>query len=214
MILNGAPRSGKTSIAQALGERGPEVWLNLGVDALAERFRPGIGLRPGGERPDLEDLVVTLYAGLWDSVAAQARLGHHVVVDVGIHDDYSVPRHIARDAAQRLEGLPVLVVGVRCPIDVIWQRREASWGQHHEGVDRRTEAAVERWQTAVHESLRYDLELDTSTRSSAQCADAIVERLGGAPGTGLAIAGSAWASSPVSSTSPTECQLSADRTED
>jgi chloramphenicol 3-O phosphotransferase len=192
VILNGAPRSGKTSVARALQERGPGVWVNLGVDAstssLPERFRPGIGLRPGGERPDLEDLVVTLYAALWDSVAAQARLGLNVVVDVGIHDAYSAPRRIARDAARRLAGLRVLVVGVRCPIEVIWERRRESWGQDLRDADGRTVAAVERWQSAVHDQLAYDLEVDTASSSPARCADSIVARLPGPPGTCLVAA--------------------------
>jgi chloramphenicol 3-O phosphotransferase len=190
VILNGVPRSGKTSIASALQERGPGVWVNLGVDAstsaLPERFRPGIGLRPGGERPDLEDLVVTLYAALWDSVAAHARPGLNVVVDVGIHDAYAASRRITSEAARRLEGLPVLVVGVRCPVEVIWERRRATWGQDLREADDDAVAAVERWQSAVHGTLAYDLEVDTSSLSPAQCADAIVARLSGPPGTCLA----------------------------
>jgi chloramphenicol 3-O phosphotransferase len=195
VILNGAPRSGKTSIAHALQESVPGVWVNLGVDAsvksLPERFRPGIGLRPGGERPDLEDLVVTLYSALWDSVAAHARLGINVVVDVGLHDAYSAPRHIARDAAVRLAGLAVWVVGVRCPVDVIWQRRLESWGQGLHGADPRTVAAVEQWQTAVHAQLAYDLEVDTSDCSPARCAEAVAALLVGPPGTCLSAAGKA-----------------------
>jgi chloramphenicol 3-O phosphotransferase len=175
-----------------LAERGPAVWVNLGVDAsnvsLPERFRPGIGLRPGGERPDLENLVVTLYAALWDSVAAHARVGLGVVVDVGLHEDYSAPRHIVRDAGRRLAGLPVLVVGVHCPIGVVWQRRQESWGQALEDADESTAAAVERWQSAVHAGLAYDLAVDTSSWSPARCADAVVARLAGLPGTCLAAA--------------------------
>lgn len=186
VILNGAPRSGKTSIAQALQDRGPGVWVNLGVDAsnsaLPERFRPGIGLRPGGERPELEALVVTLYAALWESVAAHSRLGLNVAVDVGLHDAYSVPRQIVSDAAAPLEGLPVLLVGVRCPTDVIWRRRHESWGQVRHTADEQQAAAVERWQTAVHDRLSYDIEVDTASLSAAQCADAIVVRLAGPPG--------------------------------
>lgn len=59
MVLNGAPRSGKSSIATAIRDGFDGPWMNLGVDVFArsmtpERFRPGIGLRPDGERPDLE----------------------------------------------------------------------------------------------------------------------------------------------------------------
>jgi chloramphenicol 3-O phosphotransferase len=193
VILNGPPRSGKTSIARALQECAPGVWVNLGVDgsngSLPERHRPGIGLRPGGERPDLEDLVVTLYAALWDSVAAHARLGLNVVVDVGLHDDYAAPHGIVRNAARRLSSLPVLVVGVRCPIEVILQRREETWGHRVADADQQTVRAIERWQSAVHDALDSDLEVDSAAWSPARCADAIVARLGGPPGTCLAAAG-------------------------
>jgi len=65
VILNGAPRSGKSSIATAIQNTFEEVWMNLGVDRFKpmtpDRYQPGIGLRPGGERPDLEPLIVLMY---------------------------------------------------------------------------------------------------------------------------------------------------------
>ncbi|SEK66607.1 Chloramphenicol phosphotransferase-like protein [Xaviernesmea oryzae] len=77
VILNAAPRSGKSSIARALQAQTSDVWINLGVDcsmrAMPEHLLPGIGLRPGGERPDLEDVLSRLYRALWDSIAAHAR---------------------------------------------------------------------------------------------------------------------------------------------
>jgi chloramphenicol 3-O phosphotransferase len=186
VILNGVPRSGKTSVVRALQARAGRVWVNLGVDlltdALPERFRPGIGLRPGGERPDLEDLVVLLYAALFEAVAAHARLGADVVMDVGLHDGYSTPRHVAHDAARRLRGLPVLFVGLRCPLEVVRQRRRATWGQDSGRAGDGLAAAVERWQAAVHDSFVYDLELDTSVRSPDEAATAILERLSDRPG--------------------------------
>ncbi len=119
VILNGAPRAGKSSIAAAIQETFDGIWMNLGVDVHAgpmtpKRYRPGVGLRPGGERPDLEAVVPTLYAALYESIAAHSRLGLNVVVDVGHHDAYSTPLHVLPDAARRLDGLPALLVGVRC----------------------------------------------------------------------------------------------------
>ncbi len=78
-------------------------WLNLGVDAWAvatpSGLRPGIGLRPGGERPDLEDAVVALFDALYASVVACSSVGLNVVVDVGHHDDYSRPLGILSKVA-------------------------------------------------------------------------------------------------------------------
>lgn len=184
VILNGVPRSGKTSIVLALQARGPGAWANLGVDPamaeLPEALRPGIGLRPGGERPDLEELVVARYGELWESIASTARGGLDVVVDVGLHESFSVPRHIRREGARRLEGLPVLLVGVRCPLEVIWARRAHTWGQSDPGEIDYVEA-VQRWQVEVHRGLVYDLEVDTSVLTPAQCAERVALRLGSGP---------------------------------
>ena len=69
IVLNGTPRSGKSTVARALQRSSDGIWINLGVDVFAdvipEALRPGIGLRPGGERPDLEDAVVALFDALY-----------------------------------------------------------------------------------------------------------------------------------------------------
>jgi chloramphenicol 3-O phosphotransferase len=184
IVLNGAPRSGKTSVAKAIQERFDGVWINLGVDvyeqATPARYRPGIGLRPGGERPDLEALVPGLYAALYESIAAHSRLGLNVVADVGHHDAYSKPLQILADCARRLAGLPVLFVGVRCPIEIIMERRAASAadkGYVTGSADDPVPLPVRLWQEEVHRPGVYDLEVDTSLLSPIQCADAIRERI-------------------------------------
>ncbi|OBQ75224.1 chloramphenicol phosphotransferase CPT family protein [Mesorhizobium erdmanii] len=188
IILNGAPRSGKSSIARVIQESFDGAWMNLGVDSYEQitppRLRPGIGLRPGGERPDLEDFVRHFYAALYESIAAHSRLELNVVVDVGHHDGYSKPLGILADCARQLAGLPVLFVGVRCPIEVIMERRAAS------EPDRAYVTAspgdpvpspVRLWQEEVHKPGTYDLEVDTSLLSPQDCAGAIEQRLTGAP---------------------------------
>lgn len=180
VILNGAPRSGKSSIAHAIQESFDGVWMNLGVDGFVAmtppRYRPGIGLRPGGERPDLEPTVTRLYLALYDSIAAHSRLGINVVTDVGHHDSYSVPRGILPDCARRLIGLPALLVGVRCPVVVlIDRRRKCGWDA---GLsESEVVARVEVWNEAAHVPGVYDLEVDTSTMSPGDCALAIRWRL-------------------------------------
>ena len=188
IILNGAPRSGKSSIARAIQDSFDGVWVNLGVDAqnasLPERFRPGIGLRPGGEMPEIEALVPQLYAALYDSIAAHSRNGVNVVADVGHHDSYSTPLHLLQGCATRLEGLPVLFVGVRCAIQVIMARRASGGeGQYLVGTkDDPVPEPVRRWQSEVHKPGIYDIEVDTEQMSAGACAAKILEKLRGGLG--------------------------------
>ena len=187
VILNGAPRAGKSSIVEAIQETFYGVWMNLGVDVhvrhmTPERYRPGIGLRPGGERHELEPLIPVFYAALYESFAAHSRLGLNVVADLGHHDAYSKPLGILADCVRRLAGLPVLFVGVHCPIDVIMQRRNAGQvGRENDYMkgssDAQVPAPISRWQREVHIPGLYDLEVDTSAKSPQACAEIIRRKL-------------------------------------
>lgn len=177
VILNGVPRSGKSSIAAALQARGP--WINLGVDAqnrtLPPSLLPGIGLRPGGERPDLEPMLSGLFFALYDAIAAHARQGFDVVADLGHHDFYSRPLGLLPACARRMAGLDVLFVGVHCPVDVIMARRNADPSGYVAGDG--VPEPVQRWQDAVHVPGIYDLEVDTGVMSPDACAAAIEHAL-------------------------------------
>ena len=157
--------------------------MNLGVDRFMHmtpaRYQPGIGLRPGGERQDLEPLVPILYAAMYESIAAHSRLGLHVVVDVGHHDAYAIPRGILADCARRLTGLPVLFVGVRCPIELIMERRRNTWSES--SADTSIPRPIQLWQREVHIPGIYDLEVDTSVLSPEACATVIRQQLDHGP---------------------------------
>jgi chloramphenicol 3-O phosphotransferase len=189
IILNGAPRSGKSSIATVVQDTFDGVWMNLGVDVFVRevtppRYRPGIGLRPGEDGHPLHALVPALYGAMYDSIAAHSRLGLNVVVDVGHHNGTSPD--VLTDCARRLDGLPVLFVGVRCPIEVIMERRAAGQrgreGQYAVGsADEPVPAPVLLWQTEVHIPGVYDLEVDTSVLGPDECAAVIRSRLENGP---------------------------------
>jgi len=178
VILNGAPRSGKSSIVAAIQDQLDGVWVNLGVDvaraATPPRVQPGIGLRPGEPDHPAAPYVALLYAALYESVAAHSRLGLNVAVDVGHYDT-----EILADAMERLAGLPVLFVGIHCPIGTIMERRRAAGPEHYAVVaeDEAVPPPVLRWQREVHGDWTYDLELDTSRLMPSECAAAIAEHL-------------------------------------
>lgn len=179
IILNGAPRAGKSSIAIEIQNNFSGTWMNLGVDNVVksmtpENMLPGIGLRPGGERPDLEPFVLQSYRALFASISAHAKQGLNVVVDVGLHEDYSQHLGIISNCFQLLKDLPVLVVSVQCSLDVIMARRrnsEALYVSNAEGEEVPT--PVVRWQKAVHKHLVSDLSVDTTDQTPEQCAGII-----------------------------------------
>jgi chloramphenicol 3-O phosphotransferase len=185
VVLNGTPRSGKSSIAAALGD----PWVNVGVDVFGRsvvprRFRPGIGLRPGGERPDLVPLLPAFYAALFASVAEHSRGGRPVVVDVGIHEDHGRPLGLRARVAAGLDGLPVLLVGVRCSLEEVLRRRDADPESY---VGSGAPDIVRRWEVAVHTPGVYDLEVDTSVLAPGAGAAAISRRLAAGPGTAIGV---------------------------
>jgi chloramphenicol 3-O phosphotransferase len=187
VILNGAPRAGKSSIVAAMQAQSDDRWINLGVDvyarAMPAALLPGIGLRPGGERPELEPVVPRLFGALYESIAAHARLGFDVVADFGHHDGYSRSLGILPDCARRLAGLSVLFVGIYCPIETIMARRNADpqGGFYATSEGDAVPAPVRRWQEAVHRPGIYDLGVDTSAMSPEQCAEAIAQGLENPP---------------------------------
>ena len=182
VILNGVPRAGKSSIAAVIQETFAGTWINLGVDVAREatppRYQPGIGLRPGDPDHPAAVVVPQLYAAWYEGIAAQSRAGLNVVADFGHYD-----AAIVTDCARRLDGLPAYFVGVRCPIEVIMERRNASPpGMYAVGSrEDLVPAPVQRWQDQVHALGVYDLELDTSVLTPEDCAAAIRERLATPP---------------------------------
>ena len=191
IILNGPPRSGKSSIARVIQADFPGPWMNLGVDVHAmqvtpPRYRPGIGLRPGTDRPEVAALVPVFYAALYESIAAHSRLGLNVVAVVGHHAAAPGGRAVLADCARRLAGLPVLFVGVRCPIETILRRREAGQAGREDvylmgSPSEPVPAPVRRWQEAVHRPGLYDLEVDTGILTPDACAELISARLSAGP---------------------------------
>src|SRR6266536_2828547 len=104
VILNGAPRAGKSSIVAVIQETFDGQWMNLGVDQARQttpaQYQPGIGLRPGEPNHAAAPFVGAFFAAWYESIAAHSRAGLNVVVDVGHHDG-----EILADCARRLEGL-------------------------------------------------------------------------------------------------------------
>ncbi len=178
IILNGAPRSGKSSIVDAIQASFDGPWMVPGVDAYVrhitpQRYRPGIGLRPGGERPDLEGLISTtprLERSAFPPIAAHCRPGLNAVAEFGHHDAYSKPL-LNPGELRPATGRPARSFRWGCAV----RSRPSCSGVLPEGAERLNDyiavsadasipAPILAWQAQVHQPGIYDLEVDTSIK--------------------------------------------------
>ncbi|WP_081427492.1 phosphotransferase-like protein [Oceanobacillus iheyensis] len=176
-MLNGVPRSGKSSVIKELQSLSKEIWVNLGVDQTAamidEKFSPGMGLRPGEEFPELEEKVKKLYIALFHSITCYSNQGLHVIVDVGFHTDYFMEFNPYEEMKKILKEENVHFFTIYCPPEVVMERRNRTWGQEWDG--KQVPEYVYRWHHAVYKSNSSTHQFDTMCMSSKQIAKEILQ---------------------------------------
>jgi chloramphenicol 3-O phosphotransferase len=172
IVLNGGSSSGKSSLATCLQQQLDGTWLTLGIDDLIRAVSHGPSDRGAGGLIKfasdgsiaIDEKFRKVEASWYEGLAAIARAGTRIIVDeVFLAGGESQVR--LRTA---LEGLNVLWVGVRCEPDVAAARELQREGRNR-GMAR---DQAER----VHEGVSYDMVIDTTDMSSAECAGVIADR--------------------------------------
>ena len=167
IVLNGASSSGKSTIAKALQDLLPDLWLTFGVDAFIDAL-PGRGDSPRADityRPN--GAVETgpqfrAREGAWRvGLAAMARGGAPLILD----EVFLSGGATQTTMRATLQGLHVLWVGVHCDLAVA-AAREAQRRDRIPGMAR-TQAKQ------VHTDMSYDIEVDTTDMSPEACARVI-----------------------------------------
>lgn len=186
MVLNGGSSSGKTSIARCLQRLLGPAWLMLGVDDLVRALPGGdeiddlIRAQPEGGGPvgaagsielgpdgsvtvgaDFRRAEASWHAGL----AAIGRCGTGLILDEVFLGGGSSQERLAA----ALTGLPVVWVGVQCDPEVA-AARERNRSDRVGGMARLQALRV-------HQGVAYDLVVDTTATSAADCARAIASHL-------------------------------------
>ncbi|HEX6818185.1 MAG TPA: hypothetical protein VF120_07410 [Ktedonobacterales bacterium] len=121
----------------------------------AERRLVGMRIGPEGLR---------FFGAMYHAMAAMAHYGVDLIVDTLIHE----PREL-REAVLAFRELPVLLVGLRAPREVI-ERREQTRGDRQHGLGLA-------FYESTHANAAYDLEFDTSTMTAHACAQQIKQAL-------------------------------------
>lgn len=177
IVLNGTSSAGKSTLAKALQTLLPDPYLHVGIDtmvfALPKRYlNPPLWQEvfrytwpPDGSTDglaiDAGPLGHQLISGLHHAVAALAQTGNNVIVDHVLID----PRWV-QECAQVLGAMPTLFVGVYCPLEVVEQRER-------ERQDR-TLGQARAHIAKVHAHGVYDVTVDTSQATPAECAAQIL----------------------------------------
>ncbi|MGW5861045.1 chloramphenicol phosphotransferase CPT [Streptomyces sp. NPDC055239] len=170
IILNGGSSSGKSGIARCLQAVLPDPWLTFGCDTLVEAMPASMRTASEGIEVAADGGVSvgpefrTLEAAWIEGVVAMARAGARVIVDeVFLGGAASQERW-----RKSLGDLPVLWVGVRCDSTVA-AGRETARGDRVAGMAA-SQAEV------VHNGVLYDIQVDTASTESLECARAIAAR--------------------------------------
>lgn len=181
ILLNGTPSAGKSATADALRPLLPGDFLRVSVDDFIamhpdrSRLADLVPAEDGGVRIALRPEGHRLMRGFHRAVAALVAAGHGVVVD-----DVFLDAEVATDWRAALEGVPVLLVGVRCALEEC-ERRER-------GRSERTPGLARGHFDIAHEGVTYDLDVWTDRQSPQEAAVAIRERWGAStPPSGFAL---------------------------
>ncbi len=162
-MLSGASSSGKTSLAKALQRRlcAPAVLVE------ADRSFPDV--------PSDHPLWVSLGHGHGDvvlafhrSIASWADAGFNLIVDGSLpYED----RKLRAECIGVFAPFDLRVVGVRCSAPELTHREAAR-------PERRPDGWAVQQSRDIHDGMRYAAEVDTTARSSEECAEDAAAQLG------------------------------------
>jgi len=186
ILINGTSSSGKTTLIRRLQSILPDLWLEMGIDRFAYAL-PGRVLgeltwpqlfryvRPDGSSDgpftiETTELGHRFIQGMHATAAALAETGLNVIVDHVLLEEAWLD-----DCSRRLAGFDVLVVGVRCPLEVILQREL-------ERQDRTLGQAEAQLAVVHRQADRYDVEVDTSVLTPDEAAARIASALAATAG--------------------------------
>jgi chloramphenicol 3-O phosphotransferase len=181
IILNGPSSVGKSSIIKAFQAKQSIPWLSIGIDNFFVGVLPPkfyLESKPehytvmrGIASEDKDGKLFTLEVGtegqkvingMHRAIAAYANAGNNVIVDYIKYEQAWLP-----DLRKALHGINVIWVGVTASLETI-QQREKKRGTSPEGHAR------SHYHT-VHQSINYDLILDTDNLTPEQASDEIIK---------------------------------------
>lgn len=164
VVLNGPSSAGKSTLSRYLCENLVEHHLHIELDA----FR---NMEPANywdvEKQVIQVRVAALCRAINATAATFSRHGQAVIVDHVLSSD--AWHYMLED----LNGLPVLIVGVFCSLEILIERELARG-------NRKIGTAKSQFDS-IHANRHYDHVVDTSSSSASDCAQLVLEWLRSRP---------------------------------
>ena len=209
VIVNGTSGSGKSTCCELFARRSQQFWLLYGIDHFlgasfprafghhGERCREGFYACPvddgdpdGPLRWRFGEMGTRAFNAFHDWIGAAARAGCNIVVDHLL----TLDPPILQDCIWRLQDLPVLLVTLKPPYEVLQARvADRAIGKRFANSDYSSQQAQqsrERLQRlrpwfyqAVYANEYCDIEIDTGQHPPERVCELIEERLAQGPGT-------------------------------
>lgn len=164
ILLNGVSSSGKTSLAKALQERLPVIFLNFSIDNILYALPPSdlMAMIQGAPILRREYRYDRLVDGFHAAIGGLLASGNRLIVDNALtRADWKVEF----DAA--VTGYRSFKIGVMCQPEEA-KRRERMRGDRAIGT-------VDYELPLVHENMNYDLVVDTTRSATDDIADEVIQ---------------------------------------
>ncbi len=160
IFLNGVTSAGKTSIVEAIQERGDVFFYVVANDLFQEMV---------GEKYLLENYwkyLSEVIMMMYHTAKLFSDMGKHVLIDGILVEREEITPHYRR-LLEILKDNPLDLVEVYCPLELC-RKRNIARGDRYEGQS-------EEQQALMAPRIDYRLRVDTSVYSPEECADVIVK---------------------------------------
>ena len=164
IFLNGVTSAGKTSIVEALQERGDIFFYVVANDLFQEMV--GEKYLQQDYWKYLSEVILMMY----HTAKLYSDMGKNVLIDGILVEREEIKPHY-KQLLEIMQDNPFDLVEVYCPLDICRQRN-ISRGDRYE-------TQSEEQNELMAKDIQYSVKVDTSTHSAAECADRIVRELFG-----------------------------------
>ena len=161
ICLNGVTSSGKTSIAKEIQNISEQNYYHVSLDMFEQMAN--LKYRIKAYYAEMNDCITVMY----ETIASFTRLGKNIILDTVLMDIPEQPRVYER-LAEICEGIPIFNIHIMCPIDEC-ENRNIVRGDRRLGLSK--------WQNERMVNIQYFFSIDTSNKSSEECARKILEQI-------------------------------------